>query len=227
MQILTTASFVDVTRERRGDTVWLIHFFSKSSYGCRELSVDMKALSERLRGLVMVGAVDCDKESLLCERQQVGHTPTMKLLSPASVDVITQRAQLSLAALTKHALSKLPSHVVDVRRDKHVSQFFELCEAQATRGCVLLFTDKYETSALYKRLSSVFHRGILFGEVRGSNLGNGLVKMFKVGRFPTLMYFRNGNAAPAEFDRKTTYKELHSFLRRKSGFQPGQPNRTH
>jgi len=214
VRLFTTASgnFHEVTRANRGEDVWLIHFFSRSSHGCRELSSRLKGIAGSLKGLLKVGAVDCDQEAKLCEKQEITKTPTVKLLG-SSVKTLTTGVELSDTALRAKALAQLPSHVISLRRENHVNQFFELCKSQTSRGCILLFTDKYETGPLYKRLSSVFKNQLSLGEVLAAN--KELARIFKIQSYPTLMFYLSENSAPEEFKGKTTYAELHKFLRSK------------
>jgi len=213
---LTSSSFKTVTRAARGDDVWMIHFGSSSSHGCRQLSTTLERLSRKLLGIVKVGVVNCDTEQLLCERQRISQTPTLKLLSPASVEEITQRQHMSEAELTKAALDKLSSRVVDVRRPGHVGAFYKLCKQRAKGGCALLFTNKYETTSLYKRLSTVFHGKVLLGEVRGANKELG--QQFSIKQYPTLLYMRDKHATPTQYYGPPTISRITEFLKQQSGF---------
>lgn len=206
---LSGQSFNMLTRAQRGDDVWLVHFFSKRSYGCRKLSTTIATLATSLQGLVKVAVVDCDAHKSLCERQQIRNTPTVKLLSLGNVDVLTVQRALTRQALSTQALAQIRSKVLDVRRANHLPQLFEL--AGKKKGCVLLFTDKYETTPLYKRLSGMFS-SLVFGEVRAAN--KELSTMYGVEKYPTLLFIPHANAAPAEYVGQPTLKNIQRFLRK-------------
>lgn len=214
VRILTRSSFQQVTRSQRGDAVWLIHFHAGSSHGCRRLAPALVALAASLKGLVTVGAVACDTQPSLCERQQITTTPTIKLLGPGTVETLTKGGQLSQASLAKMALDRLPSHVVSLRRLRHVGQFFEHCRATASDGCVLLFTDKYETPPLYKRLSSVWRHRLSLGEVQAAHSSE-IAAQFEVRSFPTVLYLRDGSATPEMYRGEPKFAALDGFLRTK------------
>jgi thiol-disulfide isomerase/thioredoxin len=215
--LLSSKNLRPVTRAARGDDVWLIHFFTSSSHGCKQVASRMQELSSQLQGIIRVGAVDCDAEQELCERQAVRQFPLVKLLSPEpGVKQFTKGAELKKESLRSAALDVLPSYVLDVRKPAHKTQFFDLCARKTTsRGCVLLYTDKYETPVLLKRLSAVFKNSITFGVVRGAH-NSQLGSAENVSKYPTLQYFQKGGQLPVEYEGKIKYDNLYRFLKETS-----------
>ena len=213
--LLTAAKMRTITRAVRGDTSWLVHFFTQSSLGCENLSKSLRQIRSKLNGLVRVAAVDCDAQQALCEAQQVSDLPLVKLLSVApGVRQFTAAADLSEKALTSSVLDSIPSHVIDLRRPAHEAQFYDMCKKQLKRGCVLLFTDKYDTTPLYKKLSSTFKGKLLLGIVRGAH-NSELAKRLGVQSFPTLQYRDNSGSRPITYDGPVNFNQIKTFLQQR------------
>lgn len=209
VNLLSAADMRQLTRAKRGDDIWLVHFFTRSSHGSKELSRTLKAMQQELKGMIQIAAVDCDAQTQLCERQQVDQMPLVKLLSPDGVQLLSSAQQLSRTQLTTAAFKALPSLVMDLRREGHDQTFFEHCNRKH-QGCILLFTDKYETSPLFKRLSSA-NQHMAFGIIRGAH-NSKLAQSMSIRTFPTLQYYRSGSNQALEYKGPINYSSIQQFL---------------
>eukprot|EP00894_Picocystis_sp_ML_P001564 jgi/Pico_ML_1/52081/g2845.t1 len=82
-----------------------------------------------------------------------------------------------------------------------------------SKACVVLLTDKYETSAMYKSIAYQFRNSIAFGEVRGSNVN--LASRFGVKKYPLLVVICNGDEQTVtEFAGEYTSENIAQFLKR-------------
>merc|ERR1711964_477311 len=74
----------------------------------------------------------------------------------------------------------------------------------------ILFTDKYETTTLYKSLSWKHRAKISFGEVRAKS--SRFKKDFPVSKYPTLYIIKKGESKPTKYNGPINPKSLDKFL---------------
>jgi protein disulfide-isomerase A6 len=194
--------------------VWLVEFFAPWCGHCKNLAPEYEKAANNLKGIVRVGAVNCDEQQELCGTFQVKGFPTIKLFPSKLTEVPKQKGAYhkvpedyqgprSAAGLANFALSKLPSFVVPVTSsnlEKFLGQ--ELPKA-------LLFTNKDKTSDLYIALSIDFHHRMVLGEAKHSD--KKLVEQYGVTNFPTLLVIKDGQE-PVKYDGKLSHEPLFKFL---------------
>jgi protein disulfide-isomerase A6 len=166
-----------------------------------------------LKGIVHVGAVNCDEEQELCGNFGVKGFPTIKVF-PSKLTPVSGKKDAfhkvpedyngarSASGIVNYALSKLPSFVVPVSsktEEKFLGQ--ELPKA-------ILFTNKDKTSDLYKGLSIDFHNRMVLGEAKHSDTK--LVEKYGVTTFPTLLVIKGEEHV--KFDGKLSHETLTKFL---------------
>lgn len=168
-----------------------------------------------------MAAVNCDAHKAACSAQGVRGYPTIKAFVPGSgpVDYPGDR---SAKSISDWALSLIPSKVVSVGKQEHLTGLLAQCGGSGgSRGskggkaswalCVVLITAKSETPSLYKSLSGVYAGKVAFGELRASGagvtadqaavakrLGVDLAAEKAAGKLPLLVTVCNGDVALVE-----------------------------
>eukprot|EP01116_Phalansterium_solitarium_P024202 TRINITY_DN8796_c0_g1_i1.p1 TRINITY_DN8796_c0_g1~~TRINITY_DN8796_c0_g1_i1.p1 ORF type:complete len:429 (-),score=122.62 TRINITY_DN8796_c0_g1_i1:119-1405(-) len=195
--------------------VWVVEFYAPWCGHCKSLEPEYTKAAANLKGIVKVGAVNCDEESnkQLCGQFGIQGFPTLKIF-PSQLkkqgkgvvkDPIDYQGPRTGAAIAKAALEKLPSFITSVTsktEEKFLSGEPELAK-------VLLFTNKATTSNLYKALSVDFHHRLSLGEVRHSD--KALVAKYEVESFPTLLVITK-DGDKLVFDEDLKHDTLTKFL---------------
>lgn len=139
-------------------------------------------MAAKLKGVVRVGAVNCDAHKALCGRHGVRGYPTIKALRPRAgvggwADYGGARSAKEIA---DYAVSLIPSSVHHLRARADLDALLEACggggggKRGAKRGgdkaawglCAVLVTDKPEAPSLLRALSSAYRGKVAFGVVR-------------------------------------------------------------
>lgn len=108
------------------------------------------------------------------------------------------------------AVENMAGSVTNVRREGHMKEFLSTNKGQPH---VLLFTDKYETSPLYKSLSWKHRKSMTFGEVRAKNTN--FQREFPVGSYPALFVIRDGED-PIKYEGPIKQEAIDGFLKTQS-----------
>jgi len=161
------------------------------------------------RGVVKVGAVDCEAEQSLCADHGVESFPTVKLIIAGGRGEMEYTEAKTARALHDFAVENLPTEVVNLRTKPHLEDFLSgPCKEASSGCCAVLLTDKYETSPVYKSLS-VQHKGVVaLGEARASN--KIIAKEMGVDDFPSLVMVCNGE--PSVYDGELKAAPLTEFI---------------
>ncbi len=141
---------------------------------CQQLAPKYRAVASALQGVVKVGAVNCEDHKAVCQQAGVQGYPTIHAYLNGKRH--KYNGDRSAGELKKWALRLVPNKVKTVTNEKTLQEALTgACgtgkQAAAWRVCIVLFTDKKETSALYKSLSSQFDGKAAFIEVRSASLG--------------------------------------------------------
>jgi len=150
-----------------------------------------------MKGIVRVGAVNCDEHKDLASAFGVKGFPTIKIfpskMTPSKDGKGYHKAPIdyngarTAADISNFAVEQLPSELAKV----------------------LLFTDKSSTSNLYKALSIDFHHALNLAEVRKSE--NEIIKKYEINKFPSLLVITpSGETIPYEGQLK--HEALFTFL---------------
>ena len=158
--------------------------------------------------LLQVGGVSCEVHGDLCQRHGIQSYPSFKLVVEGKT--IDYQGAPDTKALFDFVTEHVPSKIANVRRPQQASEFLASA-AKVRQPAVLLFTDKYDTSLLYKGLSFQLRDVATFGEVRASNAI--VSDKFGVGKYPTLLVFCEGNEdAVVEYKGQMKAKEIKEFI---------------
>jgi len=163
-----------------------------------------------------VAAVNGDDERELASAYGIKGFPTIKLF-PSQLTKTPDgkgfhkvpedyEGPRTAAAMANFAVGKLPNFVSKIT-SKSIDSFLSTPENLAK---VILFTNKKETSNLYKALAVDFHHQLVLGEVKDSE--KEIVDNFGVTKFPTLIVQTvSGEKIP--FTGELKHDVLYSFLK--------------
>jgi len=150
--------------------VWMVEFYAPWCGHCKTLAPEYEKMAKNLKGIVKVGAINCDEEKnkQLAGQYGIKGFPTLKLF-PSQLTKQGNRVvkvpedyngERKAGAMSKFMTDKLPSFVEKVSA-KNEEKFLE----DEKLAKVILFTDKTATATLYKALSIDYHHQLKFGEV--------------------------------------------------------------
>lgn len=200
---------------------WLVEFYAPWCGHCRNLAPAWNKAAKRLRGVARVGAVNCDEHQSLAQQYGIQGFPTIKVFKGLGTKARRPddyQGARTAGAIVSYAKSVMPSLVASVKRSG-LEAFFN---DEKKLPHVLLFTDKKQTSPLYKGLSATFSGKLALGEVKKGDAGD-LLKTYGITSFPSIVSFK-ANASPS--DEATPYTgtmdpdSLTAFLNTVAGDAP-------
>ncbi|CAL8467437.1 g6975 [Coccomyxa elongata] len=207
--------------------VWLLEFYAPWCGHCRNLAPKWSKVAASLKNIVRVGAINCDDEQSLCAQHKIQGFPTIKAY--VNGRMVEYNGDRSAQHLKDWAISLIPNKVTVLGSPDKLEAFLARCggggsggkgkkpgkDGAAWGGCVLLFSDKKQTSPLFKSLASQYAGKLAFGEVR--DLGEMAAK-FGVEAAPTLLVACNGDPKTAErFDGDFKSGPITDFLSKFAG----------
>lgn len=168
----------------RRNIVWVIFFFDPKDGELEKTAGEIKALSEKMHGIIGVGVVDCEEDEEICEEYEVYEAPKIKIFTEKVSDSgETYRGKFTTKAITKKATSIMESFVSIVTENN----YGDFMNREKDNFKVLLFTNKKSTPAVYKALSK-FSKKMSYGLVRSSDP---LTTTFGVSQLPSLCVVTN------------------------------------
>ncbi|KAL9541070.1 hypothetical protein PS6_010476 [Mucor atramentarius] len=210
------------------DQLVAVEFYAPWCGHCQRLAPEWKKVATNLKGLVNVGAVDCDVETNkgLCAMYEIKGFPTIKLFSPElrkdkrtgqMTKVPTDyQGPRDAKSMVDYFLSSQPSNVQfvkwnakDVKSKKSITLDNFLQTKNETLPKALLFTNKPTTTPLYKALSVDFKNRMLTGEVKQSE--RNIVSEYGVESFPTLLIVSPEHGT-VRFEGKLNRENLKAFM---------------
>jgi protein disulfide-isomerase A6 len=191
-----------------------VEFYAPWCGHCQQLAPKWKQVAAKLKGVVNVGAVDCDAHKALCQRHGVKGYPTIKALTPrAGADGwVEYQGQRGAKDIADFAVSLIPSSVHYLSRRADLDSFLVRCGGDgggsgAKRGggaeraawglCVVLLTDKAEAPSLLRALSSAYRGRAAFGVLRAPGALSGKQQQAVQEVVTALGPALEGKAAPA------------------------------
>ena len=196
--------------------VWLIEFYAPWCGHCRQLAPKWRNVAQALHGVVRVAAVNCEAQQGLCQAQGIRGYPTIKAFKGGKWIEYSQGGR-GAGELRDWGLGLLPKDaVLAVGKQAQLDAFLQASGGKGNRAAkwgagVLLFTNKGETSPLYKSLALRYNGKIAFGEVRNSNTE--ISQKFGVTKYPTLLAVCGGDgSATVAYAEEMKNSKLTKFL---------------
>jgi len=202
----------------------VVVFYNKEGANER-LSKEITTVSEKLRGFVKVGAVNCDIEDneSLCDIEEVTEHPQVNIYIPAPADDgskgVIKKARVVYKGIKKakyiaeYATSNVVSLVAPITGGDTVTNAkinYNSFLGVKTYPKLILCTDKPETPLLFRALSLEYFGKLLLGEI--SHTETELIEKLNVQKFPTIFYFEIGSEVPILFEGKGNHDNLVAFI---------------
>ena len=157
---------------------WLIMFFSNSCQHCHDFAPSLERLADKLKHIVNVGAVDCERSRKPCKN--VAHYPEFHLFVGEEEDgqherdvsdAIEYEGSRDGVKLGNWVLQQLPTNVVNLRKFSDYKKEFEDSKAFLTLPTCILFSTKSSIPPLFSAVSRAFgkHFAFAFVSVDGKN----------------------------------------------------------
>eukprot|EP01095_Lingulamoeba_sp_RSL-Kostka_P010694 TRINITY_DN389_c0_g1_i1.p1 TRINITY_DN389_c0_g1~~TRINITY_DN389_c0_g1_i1.p1 ORF type:complete len:396 (+),score=145.32 TRINITY_DN389_c0_g1_i1:112-1299(+) len=199
------------------DHVWLMEFYAPWCGHCKNLAPTYEQVATNLKGIVKVGAINCDEESnkQLCGMFGIQGFPTLKLFpsertenpyqkgAPWKKPIDYQQAR-SAPALANFALSHLPNYVITG------SNVDTTLNNENDLNKVILFSSKDKVTNLYKSLAIDFRGRLDF--VQTNDKKTELVEKYSIDSYPTLCVVDSQGELLGVYDGKLKHDLIETFL---------------
>jgi protein disulfide-isomerase A6 len=204
------------------DFPWVVEFYAPWCGHCKNLAPEYEIAATNLKGLVKVGGVNCDDESAkeLCGVYEIKGFPTIKVFPaerttkrPAKTPSEYQGGRTA-AAIVQFATGKIGNFVKTVT----TSNADEFLKNPLNK--VILFSDKPQTTSLYKAVATEYKGRLAVGEVKKSE--SSLVEKFGIKSFPTLIVLKGEEQIT--YDGKLKIDAINEFLSKFAPPPPRDPN---
>lgn len=192
--VLTADNFDELVST--SPVAWVVEYFAPWCGHCQALAPQYTKAADNLKGLVNVGAVDCDVEGnkRLCSQAGVQGFPSIKIY-PAlkSKNPYTHKWEKlatdyqgprTAKPIVDAALAQLSDSNIAKVSDAAAFTEYEAAAGKAALPQVVLFTNKPKTTALYKSLSLRYKGRAAFAEVQSTA---SVAEKFGITNFPTLL----------------------------------------
>eukprot|EP00095_Tigriopus_kingsejongensis_P004694 snap_masked-scaffold276_size226481-processed-gene-0.2 protein:Tk04694 transcript:snap_masked-scaffold276_size226481-processed-gene-0.2-mRNA-1 annotation:"probable protein disulfide-isomerase a6" len=222
---LNPSNFDSKVKNQHG--VFVVEFYAPWCGHCKQLSPEYEKAALALKGVVGVGAVDCDQHKSLCGQYSVQGFPTLKVFSgpksqpaayngPRTAQGIVQQAQKAAEALVRQRMGGKSSSGGGSSKDEVI----ELTEANFKK--LVLKSDDMWLIEFYApwcghckslaphwakaaaQLSGKVKMGAIDATVHGS-----LAQQYGVQGYPTIKHFPSGaKSSPEEYDGGRTADDI-------------------
>jgi len=202
----------------------VVVFYNKEGAN-EKLSKEIKTVSDKLKGFVKVGAVDCDNEEngSLCDIEEVTEYPQINVYHPAPADDgskgvikknrVVYQGHKKAKYITEYATSGIVSLVAPITGGETITNSkinFSSFLGVKTFPKLILCTDKPETPLLFRALSLEYFGKLFLGEI--SHTEKELIEKLNVQKFPTILYYDIGSEVPVVFEGKGNHENLVAFI---------------
>jgi len=203
--------------------VSVVVFYNKEGANER-LTKELVTVSDKLRGLIKVGAVNCDEDDneSLCDMEEVSEHPQINVYHPAPAESgkgVIKMARVVYQGLKKakfiaeYATNNIVSLVAPITSGETVTNSkinYNAFLGVKTYPKLILCTDKPETPLLFRALSLEYFGKLLLGEIVHTE--KDLLEKLNVTEFPTIFYFEAGSDVPILFEGKGNHDNITAFI---------------
>jgi len=205
--------------------VWVVEFYAPWCGHCKRLAPEWEKLAKSLKGIVKIAAVNGDEDKELAGHYGIKGFPTIKVF-PSQIQKSPDgkgymkvpedyEGARTASAIASYATSKLPNFVTKLTA-KNIEKF---TSDKPDLAKVLLFTNKKETTNLYKALAIDFHFQLELAEVRDTE--KEIVSKYGIKKYPTLIVITTSEEQ-VTYEGELKHDTLFSFLKPYAKEIPGK-----
>ncbi|CAI5959451.1 unnamed protein product [Closterium sp. NIES-65] len=181
--------------------VWLVEYHQDKCEPCMQFAPEVAKVADSLKGLVKVGAINCNKAPDVCMQAQIKELPAFRLYpwevraNPYTHKRYKDAPQVftgdnTAKALVSFATAALPHDLVaNISSGASADAFLS---TNATLNKVVLFSTKPAVTPLFKALSLQFRKRLVFAQAKSTD--EALAASFGATSFPALFLHKpDGN----------------------------------
>eukprot|EP01088_Endostelium_zonatum_P015808 TRINITY_DN4024_c0_g1_i1.p1 TRINITY_DN4024_c0_g1~~TRINITY_DN4024_c0_g1_i1.p1 ORF type:complete len:437 (-),score=126.53 TRINITY_DN4024_c0_g1_i1:26-1336(-) len=204
--------------------VTIVEFYAPWCGHCKSLAPHYEKAAENLKGIIQVAAIDCDQHKGAAGQFGIKGFPTIKVFG-AELEPDTKKkgafiktptdynGPRTAKGIVDYALSLLHARYIQKVTSSNVESILDFNNTKLSppgAPRVLLFTNKKESSNLYKSLSMEYKGRAVFGEVRDKE--KALLETYSITTFPQVLILTGNQPEPIRFDKSINYDNLHAFI---------------
>jgi len=177
---------------------WLVAFYTNDSKDAARDKQALEGAARYAKGLFKVGAVNCGNQGsqALCADRKASPIPKYAALVDDHLEFWDKPERPTAMSLHAFVTSRIPE-TTPVNRKASIAKLFG-----KKRGiAILLLTDKYETTPLWRSLAFSLRSLMTFAESRAASVEIG--REFKVKKYPMIVAL--------EADEKDGYRLLETY----------------
>ncbi|KAI1005461.1 hypothetical protein K3495_g2762 [Podosphaera aphanis] len=182
----------------------IVEFYAPWCGHCKNLQPIYENAAKKLKGLVKVAAVNCDKESNkpLCARFGVKGFPTLNIILPGKTSgkptVEEYQGPRTVKGIYDTVIEKIPNNV-KVLKEETITEWIQ---DSINTPKAILFTDKLKVSPLYKALAIDFNGNIQFGQFQTTLDAKTFNEDYDIKKLPKLLLVKDGQKIYHEGEMK-------------------------
>ncbi|CEL99775.1 unnamed protein product [Vitrella brassicaformis CCMP3155] len=190
------------------DWVMLVEFYAPWCGHCKEMKDDYAKLATKMKGIVPVAAVNCEKHRDVCEEMQVTGYPTVYLFpEDKEKPPVVYEGERTSAAIGHWLSRRLPSHSTTLTT-KNINDFIN---SDSSLAKVVLFTDKKAVPPLFKALAKEFKTPPRLSMAVVFASDKDVVDRFKPPKFPSILHLQDFDKLTGEWLKATANREVLSL----------------
>jgi len=186
--------------------VSVVHYYKENDGRSELYAAEMNHFAEDWQGVFIIGSVDCDKYSELCEAHDIREFPSIKVYPPYPAPVSLYEGEVTSKSLSAYAAKYVPSNVIEISNE-NLQTFLDDKPAVPK---VILFTEKAGNPTLFKALSVSFENKMFFGIARKDD--DAAVKKFKIKTFPKIIIYKTVDQKHKEYSGEIKYRSIFEWL---------------
>ncbi|ORX88025.1 hypothetical protein BCR32DRAFT_288960 [Anaeromyces robustus] len=199
--------------------------FYKNEGANERLTKEITTVSDKLRGFIKVGSVNCEIEEneSLCITEEVTEYPQINVYYPAPADGnskgvikksrIVYQGPKKAKYIAEYATKSIVSLVAPIIGGETVTNAkinYNAFLNVKTYPKLILCTDKPETPLLFRALSLEYFGKLILGEI--SHTEKDLIEKLNVTKFPTIFYYEAESNEPILFEGKGNHDGIVAFI---------------
>lgn len=189
---------------------FIVEFFAPWCGHCKQLAPIYEKVATKLKGLVGVGAVNCDEEKELCGQFGIRGFPTLKLFGPNRNKKGTKEPSDYQGARSVGGIANAGLALLTDKNIRVVTAKSSLDPLIKEKKSVVLFSKKSEPANMFKALSMQYKGRINF--VLVPQAGNEeTAKRFGVESYPTLIVVKEDGTHEA-YKGKLKIAQIAAFV---------------